>query len=204
MNRISQLVKFQRIVEQDIKTELEKDVDNRQRMLPTHVIKLPDGTEVGDYIVLDFGGKFFRIGFTRPRSACPRTGRTRKFVNPVSRAAYVNIKKAERISTTLAPDTVEGAREIPRRQRRQTLRPSESSSLSSSLKLVDMVAQVGEHEDEIGERVFMESAVYPMSKKILDSPAEKLFGHISKASPNKLLAESIITHFLLFDWPKIG
>ena len=77
MNRISQLVKFQRIVEQDIKTELEKDVDNRQRMLPTHVIKLPDGTEVGDYIVLDFGGKFFRIGFTRPRSASPRTGRTR-------------------------------------------------------------------------------------------------------------------------------
>ena len=57
-------MKFQRIVEQDIKTELEKDVDNRQRMLPTHVIKLPDGTEVGDYIVLDFGGKFFRIGFT--------------------------------------------------------------------------------------------------------------------------------------------
>ena len=165
MNRISQLVKFQRIVEQDIKTELEKDVDNRQRMLPTHVIKLPDGTEVGDYIVLDFGGKFFRIGFTRPRSACSRTGRTREFVNPVTRAAYVNIKKAERISTTIGPDIVEGAREIPRRQRRQTLRPSESSSLSSSLKLVDMVAQVGEHEDEIGERVFMESAVYPMSKK---------------------------------------
>merc|ERR1712131_379114 len=135
--------------------ELEKDIDNRQRMLPTHVIKLPDGTEVGDYIVLDFGGKFFR-------------------------AAYVNIKKAERISTTVGPDIVEGAREIPRRQRRQTLRPSESNSLSSSLKLVDMVAQVGEHEDEIGERVFMESAVYPMSKKILDSPAEKLFGHISK------------------------
>ena len=125
-------------------------------------------------------------------------------MNPVSRAAYVNIKKAERISTTLAPDIVEGAREIPRRQRRQTLRPSESSSLSSSLKLVDMVAQVGEHEDEIGERVFMESAVYPMSKKILDSPAEKLFGHISKASLNKLLTKSIITHFLLFDWPKIG
>ena len=68
MNRISQLVKFQRIVEQDIKTELEKDVDNRQRMLPTHVIKLPDGTEVGDYIVLDFGGKFFRIGFSEPGS----------------------------------------------------------------------------------------------------------------------------------------
>jgi len=60
LNRLSQLVKFQRIVEQDIKTELEKDFDNRQRMLPTHVIKLPDGTEVGDYIVLDFGGKFFR------------------------------------------------------------------------------------------------------------------------------------------------
>ena len=125
-------------------------------------------------------------------------------MNPVSRAAYVNIKKAERISTTIGPDIVEGAREIPRRQRRQTLRPSESSSLSSSLKLVDMVAQVGEHEDEIGERVFMESAVYPMSKKILDSPAEKLFGHISKASLNKLLTKSIITHFLLFDWPKIG
>ena len=99
-------------------------------------------------------------------------------MNRFIRAAYVNIKKAERIATT--SDTVEGAREIPRRQRRQTLRPSESSSLSSSLKLVDMVAQVGEHEDEIGERVFMESAVYPMSKKILDSPAEKLFGHISK------------------------
>ena len=61
LNSLSQLVKFQRIVEQDIKTELEKDFDNRQRMLPTHVIKLPDGTEVGDYIVLDFGGKFFRI-----------------------------------------------------------------------------------------------------------------------------------------------
>jgi len=162
----SQLVKFQKIVEQDIKTELEKDFDNRQRMLPTHVIKLPDGTEVGDYIVLDFGGKFFR-------------------------AAYVNIKKAERISTT--SDIIEGAREIPRRQRRQTLRPSESSSLSNSLKLVDMVAQVGEHEDEIGERVFMESAVYPMSKKILDSPAEKLFGHISK------LCASFVKRFKLED-----
>ena len=103
-------------------------------------------------------------------------------MNLYLRAAYVNIKKAERISTT--SETVEGAREIPRRQRRQTLRPSESSSLSSSLKLVDMVAQVGEHEDEIGERVFMESAVYPMSKKILDSPAEKLFGHISKVTRN--------------------
>jgi len=99
----------------------------------------------------------------------------------------VNIKKAERISTT--SETVEGAREIPRRQRRQTLRPSESSSLSSSLKLVDMVAQVGEHEDEIGERVFMESAVYPMSKKILDSPAEKLFGHISKVTYSKFWSE---------------
>ena len=64
LNRLSQLVKFQRIVEQDIKTELEKDIDNRQRMLPTHVIKLPDGTEVGDYIVLDFGGKFFRERMT--------------------------------------------------------------------------------------------------------------------------------------------
>ena len=35
-------------------------------MLPTHVIKLPDGTEVGDYIVLDFGGKFFRREVQRP------------------------------------------------------------------------------------------------------------------------------------------
>ena len=66
LNSLSQLVKFQKIVEQDIKTELEKDFDNRQRMLPTHVIKLPDGTEVGDYIVLDFGGKFFRTGILEP------------------------------------------------------------------------------------------------------------------------------------------
>ena len=66
LNSLSQLVKFQRIVEQDIKTELEKDFDNRQRMLPTHVSKLPDGTEVGDYIVLDFGGKFFRTGIQEP------------------------------------------------------------------------------------------------------------------------------------------
>ena len=66
LNSLSQLVKFQRIVEQDIKTELEKDSDNRQRMLPTYVSRLPDGTEVGDYIVLDFGGKFFRTGIQEP------------------------------------------------------------------------------------------------------------------------------------------
>ena len=66
LNSLSQLVKFQKIVEHDIKTELEKDFDNRQRMLPTYVIKLPDGTEVGDYIVLDFGGKFFRTGIQEP------------------------------------------------------------------------------------------------------------------------------------------
>ena len=111
-------------------------------------------------------------------------------MNLLLRAAYVNIKKAERISIT--SDIIEGAREIPRRQRRQTLRPSESSSLSNSLKLVDMVAQVGEHEDEIGERVFMESAVYPMSKKILDSPAEKLFGHISKVTKRNLTARVLL------------
>ena len=181
-------------------------------MLPTHVIKLPDGTEVGDYIVLDFGGKFFRERMTmdsgwhqdaldhyvhgpgKPNRSIPCSERLMWILRkqnvfqqrsvqilskagidgPNSRTSVPSLRQVVRRSR------IEGAREIPRRQRRQTLRPSESNSLSSSLKLVDMVAQVGEHEDEIGERVFMESAVYPMSKKILDSPAEKLFGHISK------------------------
>ena len=47
--------------------------------------------------------------------------------------------------------------------------------------------------DERGERVFMESAVYPMSKRILDSPAEELFNHISK------LCASFIKRFKLQD-----
>ena len=41
-------------------------------MLPTFVDKLPSGSESGDFLVLDFGGHFFRV-------------------------AYVNIKKSEKI-----------------------------------------------------------------------------------------------------------
>ena len=41
-------------------------------MLPTFVDKLPLGSESGDFLVLDFGGHFFRV-------------------------AYVNIKKSEKI-----------------------------------------------------------------------------------------------------------
>ena len=55
-----------------IQSQLSKETDSRKRMLPTCVDSLPDGRESGNYIVLDFGGRFFRI-------------------------AYVNIKEEERI-----------------------------------------------------------------------------------------------------------
>jgi hypothetical protein len=36
--------------------------------------------------------------------------------------------------------------------------------------LIDLVSMSGKHSDDREERVFMESAVYPLRQKILDSP----------------------------------
>ena len=40
--------------------------------------------------------------------------------------------------------------------------------------LIDLVSKSGKHSDDREERVFMESAVYPLRQKILDSPGLKL------------------------------
>ena len=66
------LLDIQEKITADIKNQLQKSPSDRTRMLPTFVDKLPTGTESGDFLVLDFGGHFFRV-------------------------AYVNIKKSEKI-----------------------------------------------------------------------------------------------------------
>ena len=66
------LLDIQEKITADIKNQLLKSPSDRTRMLPTFVDKLPTGTESGDFLVLDFGGHFFRV-------------------------AYVNIKKSEKI-----------------------------------------------------------------------------------------------------------
>ena len=66
------LLDIQEKITADIKNQLNKPAAERTRMLPTFVDKLPMGSESGDFLVLDFGGHFFRV-------------------------AYVNIKKSEKI-----------------------------------------------------------------------------------------------------------
>ena len=135
-------------------------------MLPTFVDKLPTGSESGDFLVLDFGGHFFRV-------------------------AYVNIKKSEKILNS------EQQRRID--QRRLTIRNwaickwvprvitfikwvvycDYQSIIESNERpfndsnLIDLVSKSGKHSDDREERVFMESAVYPLRQKILDSPGFK-------------------------------
>ena len=42
------------------RTQLNLPNSKRDRMLDTFTQKLPQGTEKGEYIVVDFGGRFFR------------------------------------------------------------------------------------------------------------------------------------------------
>lgn len=96
------LVNVEKLVENDIREQLSQLPENRDRMLPTYVVKLPDGTEVGNYIVLDFGGRFFRV-------------------------AYVNIKKSE---TILDNEAHERAERRKARNRTLSIAPKKSESKS--------------------------------------------------------------------------
>ena len=97
------LVNVEKLVESDIREQLKQEPIDRERMLPTYVVKLPDGTEVGNYIVLDFGGRFFRV-------------------------AYVNIKKSETIL-----DSEQCEKIAQRRARNRTLSIAPTKSESESL-----------------------------------------------------------------------
>lgn len=160
------LLDIQEKITADIKSQLEKSPSDRTRMLPTFVDKLPTGSESGDFLVLDFGGHFFRV-------------------------AYVNIKKSEKI--------LNSEQQIRIDQRRLTIRnwpickcnPRVTSHIKwvvycdfqrkfqgiiesnerpfNDSNLIDLVSKSGKHSDDREERVFMESAVYPLRQKILDS-----------------------------------
>ena len=95
------LVNIEKLVENDIREQLSQLPENRDRMLPTYVVKLPDGTEVGNYIVLDFGGRFFRV-------------------------AYVNIKKSETILDNEAHE--KALRKKMARNRTLSIAPTKSES----------------------------------------------------------------------------
>ena len=95
------LVNIEKLVENDIREQLSQLPENRDRMLPTYVVKLPDGTEVGNYIVLDFGGRFFRV-------------------------AYVNIKKSETILDNEAHEKAQ--RKKMARNRTLSIAPTKSES----------------------------------------------------------------------------
>lgn len=116
-------------------------------MLPTFVNRLPDGSESGDFLILDFGGHFFRV-------------------------AYVNIKKSEKV--------LDSEIEERKNRRRFSIRPFNES------KLVDLVAKTGKHVDDREDRVFMESAVYPLRQKNLESAASDLFDHLGKLTSSFL------------------
>ena len=107
------LVNVEKLVEKDIREQLSQLPENRDRMLPTYVVKLPDGTEVGNYIVLDFGGRFFRV-------------------------AYVNIKKSE---TILDNEAHEKAERRKARNRTLSIAPSKKSESESIVDAVASVGE---------------------------------------------------------------
>ena len=48
-------------IESDCRKQLELDNKLRQRMLETCTQKIPSGNEEGEFVVVDFGGRFFRF-----------------------------------------------------------------------------------------------------------------------------------------------
>ena len=70
----SKLVSLKQLVTNDCKAQLDKSPADRKRMLETYVVNLPDGTEHGEYIVLDFGGRFFRVVYVKLNHVLNRTG----------------------------------------------------------------------------------------------------------------------------------
>jgi len=59
------LLTLKKAITADCEAQMKKDPSTRCRMLETFINKLPDGTEHGEYIVLDFGGKFFRVVYVK-------------------------------------------------------------------------------------------------------------------------------------------
>lgn len=78
-------------VKADVKAKLEAESDkDNSRMLNSYVAKIPSGCEKGEYIVLDFGGRFFRVVYVRLNQAnsanadfavAPKTGAGTKLGN---------------------------------------------------------------------------------------------------------------------------
>ena len=105
------LLSVEKLVEGDIRQQLAQEPIDRERMLPTYVVKLPDGTEVGNFIVLDFGGRFFRV-------------------------AYVNIKKSETIL-----DSEQSEKKKERRNRTLSIAPSTKSESETLVETVASVGE---------------------------------------------------------------
>ena len=55
-----QLAELTDLVEADCRAQMELPNEMRQRMLATCTGTLPQGDEEGEYVVVDFGGRFFR------------------------------------------------------------------------------------------------------------------------------------------------
>jgi len=59
----SQAVKLCNQIQADCRKQMSKE--NQTRMLKTYASKLPTGLEQGDYVVIDFGGRFFRVVYVK-------------------------------------------------------------------------------------------------------------------------------------------
>jgi hexokinase len=59
------LHQLKKLIADDCKKEIAVESSKRKRMLETFVSIVPDGAERGEYIVLDFGGKFFRVVYVK-------------------------------------------------------------------------------------------------------------------------------------------
>lgn len=59
----SQAVKLCQQIQADCRKQISKE--NQTRMFKTYASKLPTGLEQGDYVVIDFGGRFFRVVYVK-------------------------------------------------------------------------------------------------------------------------------------------
>ena len=78
------LFALKQLITTDCKTQLDQPPTDRKRMHDTYVVNLPDGTEHGEYIVLDFGGKFFRVVYVKLNIVLNKTGERRYSIGRLS------------------------------------------------------------------------------------------------------------------------
>jgi len=95
-----QLAELTDLIEADCVAQLEQPNELRQRMLETCTAKLPQGDEEGEYVVVDFGGRFFRIVYVKMNAPHAESILMESKIYPLS--AHLTNGKVERLFDFIA------------------------------------------------------------------------------------------------------